>query len=204
MSGVRSAGVVVVGLMVLVQLQACCCGDVDMEGVGDVFNAVQGGMQMIKEAQNAPGMAELRGEGCDTAMVMTPEMIKRFTEAVKDLDEKHGDGTADFDVPEGLDRAMVTCTMPQGAKALKCDALAKTYIEATKPATDFVMTVTVPGDQKPACQSNYNPKGEASAWTPPSEGSGAVKVRKTKVKTIEIGKGDAKDKEIKKVPVKKP
>jgi len=73
-----------------------------------VMKLMGGGIQMAQKARNAPGAAELRGIGCDEAMVMDLREVKQLAD---ELDARQQGKMPDDDV-------MVTCALAFGSRRL--------------------------------------------------------------------------------------
>ncbi|MBH24185.1 MAG: hypothetical protein CMH57_06975 [Myxococcales bacterium] len=123
-----------------------------MKQLGEVGKVLGSGVEMMQEAQSAPGTDELRGAGCDVAMVITPEILEKFIDVVKDMDTKGFD--EDGELPK--DTAMVICTLNETAK-VTCDDAARAYIKAVKPDHNMMVTVNRQGQEESECQKQYTP-----------------------------------------------
>jgi len=117
-----------------------------------VMKLMGGGIQMAQKARNAPGAAELRGIGCDEAMVMDLREVKQLAD---ELDARQQGKMPDDDV-------MVTCALAFGStKEISCEEVAKVYLEAIaeKPAS-FLVTVQDQTGRDPKCMARFGGNGE--------------------------------------------
>jgi hypothetical protein len=114
-----------------------------------VVGAIASGAQMAAEAQNAPGAAELRGIGCDQAMVMD---MKKFQE----LGSAFVDGGTQ--PPSKLPISVTVVCQSHRGNAPSCDQVAATYVEAVGHASGkFSAQVSISGAN--ACSALYSPEG---------------------------------------------
>ena len=130
-------GVAVVGFVIFVVKKA---GDM----VGDMQAAV-------KDAQNAPGAAELRAAGCKEAMVL--DLGKFAKQALKDIP---GTGGMQIDAGGGV---IVQCQV-DSSTAMKCPAVAKTFLGASGHAVGpFTASVQESGGSE-ECSRDYDADGK--------------------------------------------
>ncbi|MFW5920530.1 MAG: hypothetical protein ACOCUS_01720 [Polyangiales bacterium] len=120
--------------------------------VQKVGRAVGEGIEVSQEAMNQPGTDELRAAGCDQAMVMLPEHMKRVMRAV----EPDGGTQDDPDFPP-----MVICQYQYGGgDTLSCEQVATTYGDAiTAPPAELGVQVQRQGGGRPICSGRYGPDG---------------------------------------------
>lgn len=121
----------------------------------------QEGIRMAQEAQNAPGVSEVRALGCTQALSFD---MKRFMDLVNTWDA--GTKTALPTVTH-----VVQCTVRSSAGAPTCDQVAKTYFAAAPNQNgQFAVLVQTTGAQKPECRQLYSatgaPLGEFKGETP--------------------------------------
>jgi hypothetical protein len=116
-----------------------------------IVSAVSSGAQMVQEATNAPGTAELRALGCQTAAVLDAEKLAQFAAQFGDA------GHVDM---EGA-RLAVTCQVKRGAGAPTCDQAAATYVRAIggHAAGVFDMSVQVANEHGASCEGRYDASG---------------------------------------------
>lgn len=127
-------------------LSGCCCGD--------AAEMLQSGIELAETMQNAPGAEELRAAGCSEAMVMSPEAIKGFAEAM-------GADKEDMGELESWKEELVICTRGDSLSALDCPKVARVYAGSEGVTSErFGVTVQVEGQEEPACQGIYSDKGE--------------------------------------------
>ena len=121
-----------------------------------VMKTVKEGVNISKEAMNAPGTAALRERGCTQAMVMPigqlVELLGQFSEAMVEEVRKSGlpgNGT------------MVFCQLErQTTPALGCSEVARVYAGAAPQAPDiFGVVVQRMGQREPECQGTYSRDG---------------------------------------------
>jgi hypothetical protein len=124
------------------------------EEVRKIASAVGEGMDIMKEAQTAPGTDELRSKlGCEQAMVLD---MQRLVKLAKKFDDG---GTP---MPPDMPGKFVMCVVRDAAGAPTCDAAAKTYLAAVPtPKKRFAVTVDVQKDRKSTqCSEVYDPTGK--------------------------------------------
>lgn len=109
--------------------------------------------KLADEARNAPGTTELRKAGCQEAMVMDPARMAEIMGAFDDAGAKNLDKLGGEKVVICQVGALVS-TKPA------CDALARTYVEATHPTEGFNVSVQVQGGHQPVCQKEYDAAGK--------------------------------------------
>ena len=115
-----------------------------------VISAVGEGAQIMKEAMNAPGTAELRKLGCDVAMVLD---MDKFQKLINRFNDAGGGATADTSV-------MVICQVKKAASAPTCDDAAHTYVGAVgAQPRKFAVMVQEKDRDKAVCSSTYAPSG---------------------------------------------
>jgi hypothetical protein len=146
LSGCAIAGIIV-GVIVLLGVIAVVGVVVFVinkakEVVGDMTAAV-------KEAQNAPGAAELRASGCSQAMVL--DLDKFANQALKDMP-----GNLKVDAGGGT---MVQCEIAAGTE-MNCMKVAHTFVSTPGHATGpFTASVTdASGNQK--CARDFDAEGK--------------------------------------------
>jgi hypothetical protein len=122
-----------------------------------IVTALKETTSIATEAMKAPGTAEIRGLGCDQAMVMDMERLKQLA---KNLDDKaepppEEEGEQQF-------RRMITCQVGVfSKKEIGCDTIASTYVQATGATPDpFVVVVQSQGSKEPQCSSLYAGDGK--------------------------------------------
>lgn len=120
------------------------------EDVRKIASAARDGVEIMREAQKAPGTSELRTLGCDEAMaidmVRVAKLADRFVEA----------GTLPADMPG----TMVVCSMQSASGAPTCAAVAKTYFGAvTKPTGNVAVSVQVGRKEQAECSELFAPDG---------------------------------------------
>jgi hypothetical protein len=114
------------------------------------FKVIGEGSKIAQKGMTAPGTTEIRGLGCEQAMVID---MKDFAVLMSDI----LDAGPDAAMPEGL---MVTCQVRGSARAPSCDDVAATYVGAVGTASSqFVVSVQRQGDSNPLCQSTYDADG---------------------------------------------
>jgi hypothetical protein len=130
-----------------------------------VMQVAKSGAEWITVASTAPGTEELRGAGCETAMVgnagsaldvfmiLIPEEEKQ-AELREQLSMQAGEGNLD-------DLLLVICTLPRfTVSAPACEDLARTYSSAVEDEPDsFYVMVMQQGQDAPTCQGIYDPDG---------------------------------------------
>lgn len=121
----------------------------DVQRVG---RAIGEGIEVSQEAMNQPGTDELRAAGCDQAMVMLPEHMKRIVRAAEP------DGGLE-DEPEFP--PMVICQYQYGGdETLSCEQVATTYGDAlASPPPELGVQVQRQGSGRPICSGLYAPDG---------------------------------------------
>jgi hypothetical protein len=137
-------------------------GQQALEGAQRMGQLAKKGGELLDQAVDAPGAAELEAAGCGEAMVLD---LNSLAGAVKDAleldagDDDEPEGPPDDDEEDGgLDPfagALVTCDVKDGG-APSCDALAQVYARAARPTLPFTMSVTS-GDA--GCTAQYDVSG---------------------------------------------
>jgi hypothetical protein len=125
-----------------------------------VVEAMKQGMSWIMEAQRAPGTAELREAGCDTALVTSPsDAAEAFRELMPEQARK---GLEERETAPQLEHDMVICVVGRMTLASPdCSALARIYAAATgSPSESFIVRVQRQGHDDAACQGLYDGEGE--------------------------------------------
>lgn len=107
-------------------------------------------MDMAQEAMQQPGAAELRAAGCGQAMVLTPELRRRFLATVAP------DGG--YDTPE---LTLVLCVVPRGAAdAPSCEDAVRAYATVhSPPPAEVAASVSVQGEEAVRCEGIYGSDG---------------------------------------------
>jgi hypothetical protein len=124
--GILLVGVIVVAVGIYM-VATSPAGMKAMSAVGD-------GIEVTKEAMNAPGTPELRALGCQQAMVMDLEKIQGIV-------QKYSDDAAPAKPATSKYRLQVSCQAGAGT-APSCADVADTYRKAVgKPAGKFVAIV---------------------------------------------------------------
>jgi hypothetical protein len=125
-----------------------------------VVEAAKQGMSWILEAQRAPGTAELREAGCDTALVTN---LSDATEVFKELmpEQAHRE-LEEGAMAQQLEHDMVICVVGRMMLAPPgCSELARIYaIAADAPSESFIVRVQRQGHDAAACQGLYDGEGE--------------------------------------------
>jgi len=123
------------------------------------------GAAWLTVASQAPGTEELRGAGCEAAMVSSAgEALAIFMTLVPE-EEKRDEIRSNLEAEAGnvpLDELLlVVCTLPRFTTTRpECGDLARTYGEAVPTAPQsFYMLVIQQGQQDPSCQGLYDPEG---------------------------------------------
>jgi hypothetical protein len=114
-----------------------------------ILSAVGEGARLLAEAQSAPGAAEVRGLGCDQAMVVDMDKIGTLV-------EQFDAGKA----PPGTFSKMVTCQIGYfESKTPSCDDVARTYVAAAgPPPRGFAVSVSRQGGEA-LCTTIHQPDG---------------------------------------------
>lgn len=120
--------------------------------VRKIASAVGEGMEIMKEAQRAPGTAELRKLGCDQAMVLDVQRLAKLASRFAD---------AGSQLPPDMPGKFVLCAMASAGGAPSCATVAKTYLGAVPtPAKRFAVSVEVKSKEQPECSEVYAPDGK--------------------------------------------
>ncbi len=131
-----------------------------------VLQVAKSGAEWMTTAASAPGTEELRGVGCEAAMVsdagsalevfmvLIPEEQKQ-AEIREQLESEAGRGDLD-------DLTLVICTLPRFTTGKpSCEELARTYGNAVDyPPDSFYVLSIQSGQDAPSCQGIYSPSGE--------------------------------------------
>jgi hypothetical protein len=123
------------------------------EDVRKIASAVGEGMEIMKEAQTAPGTDELRKLGCDQAMVLDMQRLAKLAEGF------HDGGTA---MPPDMPGKLVMCIVRETSSAPTCAATSKAYLAAVPtPTKRFAVTVEAQQNKKTQCSEVYDPTGKS-------------------------------------------
>jgi len=124
----------------------------------------RGGMEWLAVATDAPGAEELRGAGCEVAMVnsagsaiqVIQPLLQGDAEAADALGELENLGT---DLEE---LTLVVCVLPRlSIGSRECGEFARTYAGAVEfPPDEFALFVMRQGQDQPTCSGLYAPDGE--------------------------------------------
>ena len=115
-----------------------------------VLGAVTKGAQVVVKGTKAPGAEELRGAGCQQALVLSvSEMMEAASEFI--------DAGALDELNVGV---ALMCQVPLRSGAPDCAKLAQVYVKAAKPTEAFMVTVRATGDQKPVCDASFDATGQ--------------------------------------------
>ncbi len=127
-------------------LTGCCCGD--------AAKMVTGSTELIQGMRSAPGAQDVRDAGCQEAMVLTPETLKKFTE----LFAPEESDTSDVDK---VTHHMVMCQVPTPDTKMTCKDVAKAYTGAKDvDQKEVVVSVNAQGQEEPVCSGLFNTKGK--------------------------------------------
>jgi hypothetical protein len=116
-----------------------------------MVKAVGDTAKLAEEARKAPGTGELRKAGCRDALVLDPKKVAEIMKAFEDAGASR---------PGGL--LSVMCEVGSKSSAPECDALAKVYVAAGHPTTDFRLTIQVQGTKASVCEEEYASDGKPS------------------------------------------
>jgi hypothetical protein len=114
-----------------------------------VAGAIHSGVQIAAEAQNAPGTAELRAMGCDTAMVMDMAKLEAMGSAFADASAR---------APTSSIRIAVVCQSRRAAPPT-CDQVATTYVQAIGRASGKFSAQVQSSAGTRSCSGIYSPEG---------------------------------------------
>lgn len=116
--------------------------------VQNVMGALGDVAQIAADAQSAPGTAELRALGCETAMALDAAKMQKLGASFLDA----GAPTA----PPEVNR-IVMCQVNGFGTAPSCDDAAMAYVRGAAPAGKFMLSVQ--SNRKTACGGVYSPSG---------------------------------------------
>lgn len=110
-------------------------------------------MDLTREAMTAPGTVEMRQAGCTQAMAFTPELMRRFLDAVVP------DAGAEEDRAPTM--PLIMCAMQRGAvTAPSCEETVRAYAGAVSPApSEIAARVGVQGERVARCEGIYSSDG---------------------------------------------
>jgi hypothetical protein len=126
---------------------------------------VRDGAEWITVASQAPGTEELRGEGCETAMVSSASAAFNVFSVFIPEEDKQAElreqlerDAGGYDLDELL---LVICALPRfSPQTPQCDQLARTYSSAVADVPDsFYVLAMQQGQDAPSCQGIYAPDG---------------------------------------------
>jgi len=121
--------------------------------------AVKQSIGWIVEAQRAPGTAELREAGCETAFVTS---LGAATEAFKDfMPEQARKELEDGEAARRLDQVMLICAVGRlTASPPECSELARIYATSIEfPPESYLVRVQRQGRNDAICQGLYDSEG---------------------------------------------
>lgn len=127
-------------------------------------DSVREGFESIVASRDAPGAEELRGAGCDEAMVMEPQVFAKMAEGLAGALGQQ----SPFEQSDALDEMpglFVVCTVT-GSSGMTCAEAARVFREATGWDQPFMAQVARGGEEP--CQEVYdgqgNLVGDLSEW----------------------------------------
>lgn len=99
---------------------------------------------VVRRGSTAPGLAELRGLGCDlgSTVIESPKPITLVDAG-----------------PPTTASALVACLATEGKAVPSCEDVARTYVDAVHPPGTFVAQVRVVRRFRLECQKAYSPNG---------------------------------------------
>lgn len=124
----------------------------EFEDLRKVAKVMKEGMAIIVEAQNAKGTKELRGAGCQQAMVLDLGRLEKLAEIFD-----AGAPPADPNMPKKI----AICQLQSGSEGPSCDEAAKVYVEAASPSGNFALVVQKAGQDQPKCSQLYDSGGKS-------------------------------------------
>ncbi len=110
--------------------------------------AVGRGVKIAHDAQNAPGAAELRQLGCQSALIMDLDDIAKSFDPDRNRNSRR--------------MLYITCLVPFGVRTVPaCDDAASEYVRAVggTARSQFVVVVQKPFQSKPFCSELFDPQG---------------------------------------------
>jgi hypothetical protein len=118
------------------------------------FEVVKRGTEWAMEAQNAPGTEEMRGAGCQTAMVADmSDMMYIAQPFLEDEDMSEMD-------EQLMQTTMLICQVGGFGTAPDCPDVVRAYASgATTDATEVMVQVQKQGSNQPSCQGMYDLEG---------------------------------------------
>ena len=130
-----------------------------------VTRAIGKGVDLLSEATQAPGTAELTEAGCETAMVTT------FAESIDVFSAFVPDGTLEEIDSQGCSEVTLVACFSQTflGEPPACDFIARTYGSAlAQPPDEFAVIVYDGNTDEMSCDGVFDPKGyyldELSGW----------------------------------------
>jgi hypothetical protein len=105
----------------------------------------------LAQAEAAPGVAELKADGCEAAGALTPTAIGSVAQQLENEDARKKN-VAPKQIVLG-DEVIVYCA--KGGDALPCADLAKRYVSVAKPSQSFVVTSRTRSGE--ACAERFAP-----------------------------------------------
>jgi hypothetical protein len=141
--GILLVGALIVGIAIYMVATS--------EGGKKAISLVGDGIEVTKEAMNAPGTPELRAAGCQQAMVMDLEKFAAIA-------AKYDDAAAAKKPVTTKYRLQVSCT-PKMGKTISCEDVATTYRAAVgTPSGKFLAMVQRSGSRR-ECSKLYDVDG---------------------------------------------
>lgn len=107
-------------------------------------------VSVVAKAARAKGTDELKALGCSSAMVL------RRSEAAQLVSMWSDGGTT---LSEQDDETVVLCQLQWLDKAVECQAVALTYVEAVNPVDGFIVMVQQQGQKGQRCVVRYDAHG---------------------------------------------
>lgn len=133
--------------------------------VQNIMGAIGDVAAIAAEAQTAPGTAELRAQGCQEALALDAEKMKKLMSTFVDA----GSGGGMPPAPTGMEfEKIVVCKAGAFSTPPKCDDLARTYSAAAHLKGQFMLSVQQ--NNKSVCASIYTAAGASVAPVGPGSG----------------------------------
>lgn len=117
---------------------------------------------VLVHAGDAPGAAEVRALGCETAGMLAPDALPGLARKLEE-ERPSGDRRPPKEAPPASSEPIVFCAHP-AANEPTCARVAEAYLVRAKPPGAFVVTVRTGYNEK--CAERFDPSGKSLGAAP--------------------------------------
>jgi len=121
----------------------------------NMAEAVEEGVDIMVEARSAPGAEELRELGCDEALVLDVDRMRK-------LMNRFDAGVPPVRPDEP--KLWITCQVGSLGTAPSCQRAALTFAGAARPTEPFMLMVQKTSDSKTGCLEKFTRRGASLEW----------------------------------------